>query len=218
MVMTNSTWTQNHIESLFGKSSLISVLYPPCDTEALSSFPFQPRKPLIVSLAQFRPEKNHRLQIEAFSRLLERNPEYRMPPASDPVSTVATPGDLGDPEYPQLVIIGGARDSEDKARAAELRRLARDLKLDRQVHVIVNAPYSAIKQWLAVALVGIHTMVDEHFGISIVEFLSAGLVTIANSSAGPLMDIVIPANRVSPETGLCVKQQDAVGFLASDAG
>ena len=35
-------------------------------------------------------------------------------------------------------------------------------------------------------------MVDEHFGINVVEFMAAGLITIAHASGGPLLDIVVP--------------------------
>ena len=33
-------------------------------------------------------------------------------------------------------------------------------------------------------------MKEEHFGIAIVEMMSAGLVTIAHASGGPLYDII----------------------------
>jgi len=55
----------------------------------------------------------------------------------------------------------------------------------------------------AEAKVGLHTMKDEHFGISIVEMMSAGLVTIAHCSAGPKQDII-------------GRSEDPVGMLASD--
>ncbi|CAK9025434.1 2-mannosyltransferase (Asparagine-linked glycosylation protein 11 homolog) (Glycolipid 2-alpha-mannosyltransferase) [Durusdinium trenchii] len=45
---------------------------------------------------------------------------------------------------------------------------------------------------LSQADVGLHTMRDEHFGISVVEFMAAGAVVIAHNSAGPSMDIVTP--------------------------
>jgi alpha-1,2-mannosyltransferase len=38
--------------------------------------------------------------------------------------------------------------------------------------------------------VAVHTMKEEHFGISIVEMMSAGLIVIAHDSAGPKMDII----------------------------
>jgi alpha-1,2-mannosyltransferase len=46
-------------------------------------------------------------------------------------------------------------------------------------------------------------MKEEHFGISIVEMMSAGLITIAHDSAGPKMDII----------GGAIQQ---VGYLAQD--
>lgn len=33
-------------------------------------------------------------------------------------------------------------------------------------------------------------MIDEHFGIALVEFLAAGLLVVAHNSAGPKMDIL----------------------------
>ena len=35
-------------------------------------------------------------------------------------------------------------------------------------------------------------MVDEHFGINVVEFLAAGVIPVVHASAGPLKDIVVP--------------------------
>ena len=40
------------------------------------------------------------------------------------------------------------------------------------------------------AKVGLHTMKEEHFGISIVEMMTAGLITIAHASGGPRHDII----------------------------
>lgn len=45
-------------------------------------------------------------------------------------------------------------------------------------------------------------MQDEHFGIAIVEMMSAGLVTIAHASGGPLHDII-------------GRHEDQIGFLAN---
>ena len=35
-------------------------------------------------------------------------------------------------------------------------------------------------------------MIDEHFGITVVEFMAAGLIPLVHASAGPLLDIVLP--------------------------
>ena len=57
---------------------------------------------------------------------------------------------------------------------------------------IVNAPYAELLRWLARASIGLSTMVDEHFGINVVEYMAAGLIPVVHASAGPLLDIVVP--------------------------
>jgi len=56
----------------------------------------------------------------------------------------------------------------------------------------VNAPYPLMLSHLARASLGINTMVDEHFGINVVEYMAAGLIPVAHKSAGPLLDIAVP--------------------------
>lgn len=43
------------------------LIYPPVDCSQLKTLPLEGRENLIVSIAQFRPEKNHMLQLEAFA-------------------------------------------------------------------------------------------------------------------------------------------------------
>lgn len=38
----------------------------------------------------------------------------------------------------------------------------------------MNASYPTVLDWLSKASVGLSTMVDEHFGINIVEFMVSG--------------------------------------------
>jgi len=79
VVMVNSTWTSNHIKALWPYASdRTQVVYPPCNTHAFGKLALRPRLPEIVSVAQFRPEKNHDLQLEAFARLLDDHPEYKV--------------------------------------------------------------------------------------------------------------------------------------------
>lgn len=39
------------------------------------------------------------------------------------------------------------------------------------MHFVVNAEYSEMLDWLSKASIGLSTMVDEHFGINVVEYM-----------------------------------------------
>ncbi|KAJ2599294.1 asparagine-linked glycosylation protein [Coemansia sp. RSA 1722] len=194
-VMTNSSWTHSHIVKLFGRPSMTRVVYPPCDTAELATLELLPRQPIVMSLAQFRPEKNHAMQIEAFATLLRMHPELAAPQDWKPPAPGAILDNVASIAYPMLVMLGGARNIDDEARAEQLRQLAKRLGIDRQVRVVINAPWTQVRRWLRISAVGLHTMRDEHFGIGVVEMMAAGLLTVAHDSAGPKMDIVTPAVR-----------------------
>ncbi|OMJ08270.1 GDP-Man:Man(3)GlcNAc(2)-PP-Dol alpha-1,2-mannosyltransferase, partial [Smittium culicis] len=183
VVMTNSSWTLNHIKKTFKKSKLITLVYPPCDTNEMTKFSLESRQLKIVSLAQFRPEKNHALQVEGFSKFLSKYPKYKMDKNSV----------KDESNYPKLVIMGGVRNEGDKNRAEDIEKLALKHGIESQVSVVKNASYSTILSELSVATAGLHTMKDEHFGINIVEFMASGAIPIGHKSAGPMMDIIVPA-------------------------
>jgi alpha-1,2-mannosyltransferase len=179
LVLVNSTWTFNHIQSLWGLVALqrkIKIVFPPCRISssepcgALSSS--TQREKIILSIGQFRPEKDHELQIEALARLFEDHPALK--------------GSI------TMVLVGGCRGPPDEARLHHLQNRAKDLGLEDSVIFSVNQPYSVVEGWLAKASVGIHTMWNEHFGIGVVEMMSAGLITIAHDSGGPKSDIIVP--------------------------
>jgi len=202
VVMTNSSWTRGHIEALWRIPKRTSTVFPPCDTKALQSLPLE-RAPmkggghLVLSVAQFRPEKDHPLQLRAFARFLRDSPEHR---------------NTGDARV-RLVVAGGCRDAGDRGRVEELRELCGSLGLrlqeadvenDWDVAIRTNLPLTELREVQSQAIVGLHTMRDEHFGISVVEFMAAGAIPLAHDSAGPRMDIVTPLDA------------ESTGFLATD--
>lgn len=183
LVMVNSSWTLNHIQQLwrFSRNKRIHVVFPPCDTSNFEDLPIlEPRENIIISVGQFRPEKDHALQLRSFS--LFKN-KY----LSDPTMTTTTQGT----DHVQLILLGSCRDLEDQARVEELRRLAVELNVSDSVQFVLNQPFPVLKQWLGRASVGLHTMWNEHFGIGVVEMMSAGCITIAHCSGGPRSDIIL---------------------------
>lgn len=200
VIVVNGTWTQNHINHLTGSKAKVSpqssartkgarserkraeIVYPPCDTTQLASFPLTGANRdarLIVSLAQFRPEKEHPTQLRILATLLSRRPDLFS-------SSAHGQGGV------KLLMMGSARNSEDETRIKLLRALAVELGVDQHVEFLVNAPFTQIMHHLSRASIGLSTMKDEHFGINVVEFMASGLITLSHKSAGPYMDIAIP--------------------------
>jgi alpha-1,2-mannosyltransferase len=143
LTMVNSTWTSNHIRSLW--RSPVHVVYPAVDTSTLSSWPLQPlkRENIVISVAQFRPEKDHAMQLRAFALLLEN---------WDSKTQHAKP--------PRLILIGSVRNAGDEAVVASLRALAAQLHLieGEQFEFVKNVSYVELQSYLRRARVGLHSM------------------------------------------------------------
>jgi len=174
-IMVNSSWTEEHINKLWFTTSPVHKVFPPCEVTHLTKL--EPKRKeakmkKIISLGQFRPEKDHPLQIKAMYELRQI---------------------ISDEEWSKvkLVIIGGCRGEEDEKLVRDLRDLCKYLSVEENVELRINVGYSELLDELASGLVGVHTMWNEHFGIGIVEMMAAGLLTIAHRSGGPLMDIII---------------------------
>lgn len=172
LVMVNSTWTQNHIDSMWHLKS--QVVYPPCDVESFKSI--RPTRTTtnssstlnVISIAQFRPEKNHQLQIEAFDYFLSKTEAFES----------------------KLTLYGGCRDNDDRQRVDELKDYIHRLDLAKNIDIVVGAPFEQLLDGIKNADVAIHTMKNEHFGIVLLECMAAGLITIAHNSGGPRTDII----------------------------
>ncbi|MCJ1308429.1 asparagine-linked glycosylation protein [Agyrium rufum] len=184
VVMTNSSWTQSHIQTLWGpqrtrrrKSSNVELVYPPTAVEEMvdaieiSEASEKSREKVLLYIAQFRPEKNHSLVIQAFARFVH----------DDPTSSADS----------KLVLIGSVRDSDDATRVYELRLLAHELRVKDRVEFICDASFPEILKWLGKSWIGVNGMWNEHFGIGVVEYQAAGLISVVNDSGGPKQDIVV---------------------------
>ncbi|TIC08688.1 UDP-Glycosyltransferase/glycogen phosphorylase [Wallemia mellicola] len=169
--MANSSWTANHLRKLIKRD--VKIVYPPCDTVALREFPLGGRQKTILCVAQFRPEKAHATQIEALKELQESNSVHK---------------------NAKLILLGSARNQDDLKRVETLKALAKSLGVESNVQFIVNASFDDLLYNLSTASIGINTMIDEHFGINVVEYMASGLIPLAHASAGPLLDIIVDYN------------------------
>lgn len=183
-VMVNSTWTYNHIRYIWrGLSSTnLSIVYPPCDVPDTmqDTATLHKRNNWILSIAQFRPEKDHALQLRSFSKYIELF-ENNAKNSESKVDDV------------QLILMGSCRNQQDEARVQQLKQLAKELNVHHRVQFICNASYATLQHYMKQkATVGLHTMWNEHFGIGVVEMMASGLITIAHDSGGPASDIITP--------------------------
>ncbi|KAI5250313.1 UDP-Glycosyltransferase/glycogen phosphorylase [Aureobasidium subglaciale] len=186
VVMTNSTWTQNHIKTLWGPTRQkrrwtkdVSVVFPPVAVEELeqevevSEESEKSRRKDILYIAQFRPEKDHQNIIMAFAEFLRD----RKTDAKD---------------TPRLVLVGSVRDEKDKMLVYKLRVLAREQHIADHVDFVIDAKWSQILDRLRTSWIGVNGMWNEHFGIGVVEYQAAGLISVVDDSGGPKYDIVVP--------------------------
>lgn len=156
VIMVNSTWTLDHILALWRAPHHTSVVYPPCDVQAFLKVPLtedievkkDKKCHSIVSVGQFRPEKDHQLQIRAFKKLLDK------------MET-----ESADQETVKLVLIGGCRHEDDENRVLMLRGLCQELGVANRVEFKLNISFEELKKEITHATIGLHTMWNEHFGI-----------------------------------------------------
>lgn len=74
LAFVNSSWTEGHISGLWSTTKSkgggfftprIVKVFPPCNSEEFSQISLDTkREPIILSIGQFRPEKDHMLQIK----------------------------------------------------------------------------------------------------------------------------------------------------------
>ncbi|XP_015601200.1 GDP-Man:Man(3)GlcNAc(2)-PP-Dol alpha-1,2-mannosyltransferase isoform X2 [Cephus cinctus] len=190
-VMVNSSWTEDHINSIWKCPLRTHRIYPPCDVEHLTKLPLlkdeDKRDSIrIVSVGQFRPEKGHPLMLRAMYNLRSIVKEEVW-------------------EKIRLVLIGSCRNAEDEGRVKDMQDLAKHLALDENVEFKLNIPYPELVSELQQGTIGLHAMWNEHFGIGVVECMAAGLLMIAHASGGPRADII--ETQTSSQTG----------FLADEA-
>ncbi|KAI1347757.1 glycosyltransferase family 4 protein [Xylaria sp. FL0043] len=205
IVMTNSTWTQSHIQSLWGprrqdrsRQHQIAVVYPPCavsDIEEaieLSEKSERERQKCIVYIAQFRPEKNHQLILNSFAEFVR--------------SGSAASKDA------KLLLLGSVRDDSDSRRVYQLRLLVNELHIKDRVIFKLDVPWSEVLEWLGKAYIGTNAMWNEHFGIGVVEYQAAGLISVVHNSGGPKLDIVTDVDGQPTGFHATTEKEYAEGF------
>jgi len=202
LAMANGSWTAGHLQQLWPKTRIVTV-FPPCTyvaPEQAQQEPVLPEKDeeplLIVSIGQYRPEKQHLFQVNVMHKLVLKYPEH-----------------MG---RVRLVMIGSTRGEADEKLRAQVEQSAAQRGLIAMGAIDMPRDVNSAQKtlYLRRAAVGLHTMCDEHFGICVVEYMAAGAVPLSHDSAGPQMDIVVPSMRAADLPTL-QGANESVGMLAT---
>ncbi|XP_014218832.1 GDP-Man:Man(3)GlcNAc(2)-PP-Dol alpha-1,2-mannosyltransferase [Copidosoma floridanum] len=192
IVMVNSSWTKDHINSIWKCPQRTHLLYPPCDVEKLVQLPLisdetKSKEIRLVSVSQFRPEKNHALMIEVMNKIKSSINEETWPKV-------------------HLILVGSCRNEDDESYVRKLKDLVTLLNIKDNVQFKMNIPYDQLISEMQQGTIGIHAMWNEHFGISVVDALAAGLIMVAHASGGPKADII--DTRDKTRNGYLAKEVD----------
>ncbi|MEM1903289.1 MAG: glycosyltransferase [Pyrobaculum sp.] len=167
LVLANSKWTAGVVKSVYGESPI--VLNPPIapNVEVVDSpKPFEERKPAIIMVGRFSPEKKYGWVVgELMPRLIKEVPEV------------------------SVYIYGGSSSAISRAYYEEVKMIAEKRGVSRHLVLVTNAPRVEINNAMDRSRVFLHATINEHWGIAVAEAMARGLPTVVHKSGGAWTDL-----------------------------
>ena len=180
LIFANSKFTAQAVKAEFGVNP--QVLYPPIS----SSLSTPTKKEIlglrdnnVVTVARISKEKNLSL-IPSIARLTRKDISFT---------------------------IIGLLDSKEVL--SSVLTLIKQHKLSNRIKILTNLKRDRLRRILLTSKVYLHTSVNEHFGISIVEAMSLGCTPIVHNSGGP-MEFVSQDHRFNNKHEAAEKVEKAV--------
>ena len=162
LILTNSNFSRRAIKKYAGKDSV--VVYPPVDIKKFVSIALKnnKRENLVVSCGRYSAEKNYEFILKVAEKLREKA---------------------------KFIIVGTVSGRVSRDYYEKLSRIKREKHL-KSVELLKNVPFRNLLELYGKAKVYLHAMKYEHFGISVVEAMAAGMVPVVHRSGGPWEDIL----------------------------
>ena len=160
IIITNSEFSKQAIENYYGKA-VLSVLSPPVNVDIYRKFALtnQLRENIIIVLSRYSPDKKIETAIRIAKILHQVYKNYKM------------------------IVIGNiVKDNYEYYRY--LQSLISLSKLNDHVKLYLNVPLNNLLQLMTTSKILLHPTLEEPFGISIAEGMSAGLVPIVPFKGG----------------------------------
>lgn len=167
----DSKWTCSRNTNLFGVKC--DVVYPPVEYQTNKSISELPkhidseRTNAILSIGRISREKDHAVQIRVLHLVRQK---------------------IRDAE---LWIVGSLYDHD---YLKELKQLATELQVTGSIKWLTGVSKVELLKIVKKPRVAIHTMTDEHFGISVVDLMSYMIPVVVSNSGGPKEDIILSRN------------------------
>lgn len=160
LVLTNSQYCRRAIWSAFSVDA--KILYPPVDVETISKGALKStkREDVILVISRIAPDKQIENAIELAKILQNRGV-----------------GQKG------MTIVGNLH-NYDHHYYQTLKKMIADYDLSKYLSLQTNISFCKLIQLMEKAKVYFHPRIGEHFGISIVEAMAAGLVPIVSGVGG----------------------------------
>jgi alpha-1,2-mannosyltransferase len=183
LILTNSTFSREAIREAFADVHPY-VLYPPVDTERFShaySQPINARELKVLVVARFSPEK----QIEnaiTVANLLGGSIKFH--------------------------IVGSLRPA-NRPYFKMLQNMIETYGLTHTVTLTPNASNEELIDAMSKSMIYLHTMIGEHFGVSIIEAMAAGLIPIVPAYGG--------CSEIVPSEYQYHTLQEAADYIAKNA-
>lgn len=160
VLLTNSEFSREAIRKYVGAEAV--VLPPPVDIdEFLKISGSSYREDRVVLCGRYTPEKNYEFAL----RVAKELPDV------------------------EFVIIGAYSGKVSSTYYSKLVKMKEGLGL-RNVKLLRNVPRDEQLRIYSRSKVFMHAMINEHFGIAVVEGMAAGLVPVVHKSGGPWLDII----------------------------
>jgi len=165
-ILTNSEYSKKAIFDAYGMDDAI-VLSPPVDVDTFRNFALSPssfdgddeREDVVLVVSRIDPSKNIENAIN-FAKLLKEN------------------------KIGKGMIITGSLDHYFDGYYNKLKEMIIDLKLLDYVTFEINVSLDKLLLFMKKSKVYFHPRAGEHFGMSIVEAMSAGLIPIVPDIGG----------------------------------
>lgn len=156
VILTNSRFSKDAVKKVYPNVNPY-VLYPPINIDRFSiAYQSKYRQPRVLVIGRFSPEKQLERVIKV-ARLLKEKIEFE---------------------------VIGSLVPANRPYFDSLRRMIYEHGLEGKVRLTPNATNVELLNAMSTSAIYLHTMYGEHFGVSIVEAMAAGLVPIVPSYGG----------------------------------